>query len=489
MNGGMAEWFKALDLKSSMGESSSGVRIPLPPLMIIASVIVWGSSLASATPLKPLPNDLNISLERTSCFGSCPVYKVSISNDGTVIFDGQSYVNKIGITKSSITIEAVQGLYNDFEKHDVFNLNGRFDEMEDYGDAPFAITSIRANGRLKTIKRYTLPKTPAQTWLIELEKKIDEVSGANRWTDPAMALQDADFIIAHSTDPAQLAEALFNSGAQLYRQQRYLDAIARWNQLIERYPNSPYRKKAYSRIGQVQSGLGHYGDAIKTYESLAANYPNTSEAQEARYQTIMAFYNQNDLKSAYMQYAVFNNSYPTDSRIVTLCQLILDGYNKALGGNDSKSVEITEGLRTCQGGNRTALDILWERGTALFNKKDYSAAQKYFQRIMLTFPTSDDREASAYFFNAQCYSLLNLPAQAASAYKSFYTNYPKANEAPEARAQEILNLVKVESCAEASKALDNLNSSPTKSVSLKDAQKAVASCNVRGRGVAPIQQN
>jgi hypothetical protein len=30
----MAEWFKALDLKSSMGESSSGVRIPLPPLFL-----------------------------------------------------------------------------------------------------------------------------------------------------------------------------------------------------------------------------------------------------------------------------------------------------------------------------------------------------------------------------------------------------------------------------------------------------------------------
>lgn len=35
-----------------------------------------------------------IQLERTMCFGECPVYKVEILSDGTVNYNGEMFVEK-----------------------------------------------------------------------------------------------------------------------------------------------------------------------------------------------------------------------------------------------------------------------------------------------------------------------------------------------------------------------------------------------------------
>jgi len=65
------------------------------------------------------------------------------------------------------------------------------------------------------------------------------------------------------------------------------------------------------------------------------------------------------------------------------------------------AAELSDLLRFLPG-QRYASAILWERGAGLFNKKDYSAAQKYFQRIMLSYP-NDEYAGQAYFYNAECY--------------------------------------------------------------------------------------
>lgn len=37
-----------------------------------------------------------ISLERTPCFGACPVYKVTIRRDGTLLYHGRRFVDRLG---------------------------------------------------------------------------------------------------------------------------------------------------------------------------------------------------------------------------------------------------------------------------------------------------------------------------------------------------------------------------------------------------------
>src|SRR4029077_17135716 len=123
---------------------------------------------------------------------------------------------------------------------------------------------------------------------------------------------------------------------------------------------------------------------------------------------------------AYQQFSAFSNAYPGDERIKTVAEMLLAAYKDS--SNSLHSPEISDLLRKAPGSN-TASQILWERGAALFNKKDYAAAQKYFQRIYLSYP-NDEYAGQAYFYNAECYFFLQNMDEAASAYKSFYINYP-----------------------------------------------------------------
>jgi hypothetical protein len=132
-----------------------------------------------------IPQDLMITLERTECFGFCPVYKLTITTDGAVIFEGRRFVKQEGVTiKSAISKERLKQLMAEFDRVKFFSLEDDYSEirLSCPTDQPSAITSIRINGRSKRINHYLgcgEPKVPKA--LTELENKIDEIVNTAQW--------------------------------------------------------------------------------------------------------------------------------------------------------------------------------------------------------------------------------------------------------------------------------------------------------------------
>ena len=58
----------------------------------------------------------SITLERTGCFGNCPIYKVDITEDGNVFYMGERFVEEEGIHSWEIDSEAIE-LLNDSIKN------------------------------------------------------------------------------------------------------------------------------------------------------------------------------------------------------------------------------------------------------------------------------------------------------------------------------------------------------------------------------------
>ncbi len=290
-----------------------------------------------------------------------------------------------------------------------------------------------------------------------------------------LALAQFDSYVQESTSTARVAEALFAAGKTLYNQQYFTEAIARWKQLIDGYRFSPLRIESYLKTGQTRFGLGQYDQAIAAYQSLVANYPNTPQAQEAQFQIIQCYYNKGDLRSAYQQFSAFKNSFPADERIRGVCENLLASYQNQAGASSTlHSAELSDLLRSCQGSG-TASAILWERGANLFNKKDYAAAQKYFQRIMLSYP-NDDYAGQAYYYNAECYFFLNDMDQAAGAYKSFFINYPNDKMVPQAMYQVGVSFFKKSDFKKAAEAFDEFVKRYPQHSLAKDAAINVALC-------------
>jgi len=289
------------------------------------------------------------------------------------------------------------------------------------------------------------------------------------------ALTQFDAFVQESTTSVRVAEALYNAGMALYAQQYYTEAITRWKQVIDGYRFSPLRTQSYLRTGQTRFGLGQFDQAIAAYQSLAANYPNTPEAQEAQFQIIQCYYNKGDLSGAYAAFSAFKNTYPADERLSGVCDNLLSAYQNQAGGSVTlHSAQLSDLMRACPG-KGTAAAILWERGANLFNKKDYAAAQKYFQRIMLSYAT-DEYAGQAYFYNAECYFFLNNMDEAASAYKSFYINYPNDKMVPQAMFQVGVSFFNKKDYEKAAQAFDEFVKRYPQNPLAKDAALNVALC-------------
>lgn len=162
-------------------------------LLIFVFILIPGSAVAACVPisrLTPEPNaspttensfaDLVITLERTACYGTCPVYKLTITGDGTVTYVGRDFVTVKSEQTASLGTAQIQDLISAFDQANFFSLR---DNYTDYNitDNPSAITSITFNGKTKTVNHY-YGDTSAPQELFDLESKIDEIVNSKQWT-------------------------------------------------------------------------------------------------------------------------------------------------------------------------------------------------------------------------------------------------------------------------------------------------------------------
>ena len=125
-------------------------------------------------------SDPVITLERTACFGTCPVYRVSILEDGTVLYDGDRFVTMTGEQTGEITPETVELMVEAFEKAGYFDWNESYNENS-FGDLPTVITSVTRGGLTHRIERYSGDYT-APFALSFLEFWIDQMTNTALWT-------------------------------------------------------------------------------------------------------------------------------------------------------------------------------------------------------------------------------------------------------------------------------------------------------------------
>lgn len=132
-------------------------------------------------------NDDSITLERTACFGTCPMYKIDITSDGTVTFKGERFTKTTGIAKGKISVADFRQLVSEFEKINYFSLPDSYAPgtpvcPQMITDMPSANTSIRLKGKTKSVAHYYgCGDKGALAQLTALEKKIDEVAGTQKW--------------------------------------------------------------------------------------------------------------------------------------------------------------------------------------------------------------------------------------------------------------------------------------------------------------------
>ncbi len=117
-------------------------------------------------------------MERTTCYGKCPYYKIWIYSNGVLVYHGKNHVDKLGLFQTQVSPRKVYQILEKAYQIDFFGLNEKYPE-QGLGilDFPTCITYLKINGQEKTI--YNRNNSPVS--LVNLEELIDRVADEARW--------------------------------------------------------------------------------------------------------------------------------------------------------------------------------------------------------------------------------------------------------------------------------------------------------------------
>ncbi|HWO25689.1 MAG TPA: DUF6438 domain-containing protein [Kofleriaceae bacterium] len=119
-------------------------------------------------------------IERIGCYGSCPVYKLTVYRDGAVEYEGEQYVKVEGKAAGELRPEEVTALEELFRKHRYLELKDSY-EYEGYTHAASVYTAYTpAGGKRKDVRHY-MGDISAPQRLVTIEEGIDAVVKIEQW--------------------------------------------------------------------------------------------------------------------------------------------------------------------------------------------------------------------------------------------------------------------------------------------------------------------
>jgi hypothetical protein len=166
------------------------VVVGLALLVALLAVLWTVRRFSHITPVKNL-NSLSVVLERTSCFGNCPVYRIAINGNGLVEYSGQLFVRVHGPQTAVIDRDKLDGLLRSFDRIHFLSFTGSF--QQGCTDMPRVIVTITADGRSKRVESDELcpengdfltsvyRRLSRQEDFLTLAREIDSVTASDRW--------------------------------------------------------------------------------------------------------------------------------------------------------------------------------------------------------------------------------------------------------------------------------------------------------------------
>ncbi len=137
-------------------------------------------SIHVAAPVIQKNSKIEISLRRTTCFGACPSYLVTVTTEG-IKFEGQSYVVARGKHTDMVDVDEVRKLAQKFVAADFYSMDERY--RAGVTDNPTYVLSITIDGQKKEVLDYVGSWVGMPAVITDLEEEVDTLAGSMRWVD------------------------------------------------------------------------------------------------------------------------------------------------------------------------------------------------------------------------------------------------------------------------------------------------------------------
>ena len=162
------------------GDSSAPLALPYIEAWI--DIVTTSAQWTGVAPQFATLSGFNtpvMTLERTACFGTCPVYGVAVFADGTVVYLGMDHVDQLGVRVAQVEPDQVEFLAMHTAN------SGYFGWQDEYlnqlmTDQSYVYTSLTWDDQFKAINRYDGdPNAPVG--LVWFEEAIDRLVNVEQW--------------------------------------------------------------------------------------------------------------------------------------------------------------------------------------------------------------------------------------------------------------------------------------------------------------------
>lgn len=130
------------------------------------------------TTSNPTHNILEIGIERTTCYGSCPAYTFIVKSDGSFKYVGEQYVEHIGTFTGSMPRYAVNNVFLAIADLDYMNLS--FQYTSSMLDAAAVYSKVVTTNEVKVIENYA---NTGPGKLLAVELLIDSLVSQINWDE------------------------------------------------------------------------------------------------------------------------------------------------------------------------------------------------------------------------------------------------------------------------------------------------------------------
>jgi Domain of unknown function (DUF6438) len=138
-------------------------------LIIIVSAAICSAAQARSSDIS------SIKVEHTACFGTCPIYSLTIFRDGRVRYEGEGFVKEKGVRTKTISAGEFKRLAAKVDEIGFFKLKPAY--RANITDLPTTIVTVVRGTESKRVEDYFgAPKR-----LHGLEEFIENVANISRW--------------------------------------------------------------------------------------------------------------------------------------------------------------------------------------------------------------------------------------------------------------------------------------------------------------------
>ncbi len=278
------------------------------------------------------------------------------------------------------------------------------------------------------------------------------------------ALEDYNQLIRLFPQSERLAEAYLGKANSTYLLERYKEAIAEYQQILEMAGLSKdIKEKAYfglawtflkngdtaeaiknfeailnqtdsnvtkvsalTQIGDAYQDAGDLPEALRYYDKILQNYPNSAYADYIQYRQGVALLKMDNLEAATLSFQSLKTNYPQSKYLTEADYYLGLAYFKR---DDWKVAQeqIERFLQNVPSSHELQAQAQYILGAALYHLKDQNSAMRIFQRIITDFPSETAIVTDAELGIAKCFFDAGDIKEALKRFKIIIYKYPKTN--------------------------------------------------------------